>query len=201
MFLDFLKRQPCLQKLFFRRPDEAYELFLALTTRTELSGLSFYERIICIANNVTMTDVQHIHDSLSSKVNDFMEITKEHYPDIHEISKEEAIRSTGKAYAAKIFAYFDGFYLVNGVFFYQKLPNSNYWKRMEEPLKTATGRVDPHYAVPIYTGYPENFRFSFCGACGDVNYLQQSNVQFFSEKFYIDSPVPASDSSDVAICL
>lgn len=198
MILDFLKHQPILRKLFFRREDESYQLFLELTTRTELSGLSFVERQICL-KEIPLKEVQRFHESLSTKVDDFIAVAKEHYPNMHEISKTEAMSSNSKAYAAKIFAYYDGFYFVYGVFFYQKLPNSNYWKRMEEPPTTPTGRVVPHYAPPIYTGYPETFRFSFCGACGDVNYVQQSDMNFFAEKFYADSPVSTTDSSDVVI--
>lgn len=198
MILDFLKHQSILRKLFFQREDESYQLFLELTTRTELSGLSFVERQICL-KEIPLKEVQRFHESLSTKVDDFIAVAKEHYPNMHEISKTEALCSNCKVYAAKIFTYFDGFYLVYGVFFYQKLPSSNYWKRMEEPPTTTAGRVDPRYTPPVYTGYPETFRFSFCGACGDVNYLQQSDMNFFTEKFYADSPIPASDSSDIVV--
>lgn len=198
MILDFLKHQPILRKLFFRREDESYQLFLELTTRTEISGLSFVERQICL-ERIPLKEAQHFHDSLSTEVDDFIAVVKEHYPNMHEISKTEALSSNSKVYAAKIFVYDDDFYFVYGVFFYQKLPNSNYWKRMEEPPATATGRVEPHYAPPIYTGYPETFQFSFCGICGDVNYVQQSDMNFFTEKFYADSPVSASDSSDIVV--
>lgn len=197
MFLDFLKRQPIFRKFFFRKEDEAQQLFLELSKHTQISGLSFLERQFFIGQFPSKEEVQRFHESLTQKVDDFIAVAQGKYPDMHEISKADAKQTKSTAYAAKIFTCIDEIYLVFGVFFYQKLSNTNYWKRMEEPPATAAGKTDPRYSPPLYTGYPETVEFSYCGIGGDVNYLRQENFTFFTEKFYSVDPV--SDSSDMSV--
>jgi len=202
MFLDFLKRQPIVRKLFFREQERAQELFLALSTQTEISGLSFMERQIFITQVPTMEEIRRFHEDLVVRVDDFMDLVKEKIPNIHEIGKSDAKTASNATYAVKVFTYIDSLtpmaYFVYGVYFYQKLPNTNYWKRMEEPATTPTGRVDPRYTVPIYDNYPDSISLSFCGACGDVNYLRQQDFTFFTEKFYSDAPIETSGVSDIS---